>query len=552
MCRKIIAIVAAICCLSTSSLMAQSAQKPRQAKPKKPASAAAPKPEAAKPPAPPRHSDVRFKTTYTADGMKTETVTYIKGQRERFEFQDMVLLKQHDQQRTVQISRAANTYLVVPDAAPAAPAIPDAAAPPKPSGVVTMVTTISDTGERKSIFGQQARRVKTTIDKQPAPGACDATKQRIETDGWYIDSPIAPAASNEPLADAAAPAGACADQIQATVNGDAKAMGFPIAYTTTVVGDGGTSVLASMEVSDYELTTLDPALFEIPTGLNAATDLHQLSKALSDAHEAKLAAADTEAVSSPRPRTPGVVRIGVPELTNKTATTVDTRALRQRLVSTLIEAKFEAEPMAAASQDDLQKRAAELGYDYVLLADVTDLKVSKPGKFGGMMQAASSVAGGSKGPQEKTESALAVKLIQPDGKQLVSTTSKGKDGSGFTLKTGLGLAKFAGGMYLSMMFSGPQMLAQLNGVEVENLGGITLLGNPMLQQMQAGGLSGLGKRGGMDQTAGAASFLFQQVMAMNSSSGLGGVPGEGPSFDESLGEALQNAAKVVQKTLQKK
>jgi hypothetical protein len=60
MCRKIIAIVAAICCLSTSSLMAQSAQKPRQAKPKKPASAAAPKPEAAKPPAPPRHSDVRF------------------------------------------------------------------------------------------------------------------------------------------------------------------------------------------------------------------------------------------------------------------------------------------------------------------------------------------------------------------------------------------------------------------------------------------------------------------------------------------------------------
>ena len=44
--------------------------------------------------------------------MKTESVAYIKGARERFEFQDMVLLKQPDQKRTIQISKSANTYLV--------------------------------------------------------------------------------------------------------------------------------------------------------------------------------------------------------------------------------------------------------------------------------------------------------------------------------------------------------------------------------------------------------------------------------------------------------
>jgi hypothetical protein len=56
----------------------------------------------------PRRS-VRFKSTYTTGDQKTETVTFVKGARERFEFQDMVLLKQHDEKRTIQISRAAKS-----------------------------------------------------------------------------------------------------------------------------------------------------------------------------------------------------------------------------------------------------------------------------------------------------------------------------------------------------------------------------------------------------------------------------------------------------------
>ena len=545
-------------------------QQPRTA-PQKPAPAkSAVKPaEPVTAPAPPPPQDVRLRTVYTNEGMKTETVTFIKGQRERFEFQDMVLLKQHDQKRTIQISLAANTYLVIPEGATAGPMMPaGAGAPPKPPGIITVATTIVDTGERKTIFGQQARRVKTTIDKQPMAGACDETKQKLETDGWYIDPPKSLVSQPAPN-DATAPPGQCADQIQATANGDPKALGFPIAYTTTIAGDEGKPVASSMEVSEYELTTLDAALFEIPPGLTAANNMLEWSKALSDANEVKLAAADAEPAASPRPRTPGVIRIGVPEVANKTPQPVNTRSLRQRLVDDLVEAKFEALPMASASPADLQKRAADLGYDYVLLAEVTELKVSKPGKFGGLMSAASGVAGmaGGQGaiagaaagaagaaagpPKEKTESAVAVKLIQPDGKQRLSTTTKGKDGSGFSLKQGLGLAKFAGGMYLSM-FAGPQMFARLNGLGAANLGGMGMLGNPMLNQMQSAGLGGIGKGAGIDQTAGAASYVMQQAMAMNNASGLVGAPGQGPSFDESLGEAVNNAAKAVQKALQKK
>ena len=520
----------------------------------KPAPPTPPEPLAA--PAPPPPQDVRFKSTYTTGDTKTEGVTYIKGDRERFEFQDMVLIKQHDQKRTIQISRAANTYLVSPDGMPPTPTVPGTpAAPPKPSGTIMVATTIVDTGERKEVFGRQARHVKTMIDTRPMAGACDTSRQRLETDGWYIDTPgtmTIPTSSDQnsdTLLDG------CADKIQATSNGDPKVLGFPITYTTTITGEDGTPMIAKMEVTEFEQTTLDPALFEVPPGMNAAMNLRELSKALSDANEMQLAAGTV--APSPTAKTPGVIRIAVPELTNKTPQAVDTRTLRQRIITNLGDLKFEAVPMAAAPLADLNKRANELGCDYLLVAEVTELKASKPGAFGGLLKVASGVAGtlgaapgGAAPPKESTESSIAVKLLQPDGKQLLSTTSKGKDGSGFSLQTGLGLARFAGTMYVSM-FAGPQMYSRLYGNGAASLVGLGILGNPMLYQLQASGL-GLDKGAGIDSTAGAASYLMRQAVTMNGLGGLVGLPGQGPSYDESLGEAVQNAAKAVQKALAKK
>jgi hypothetical protein len=558
---------------ATSRLAAQTTQKPptQTAKPpQKPAPQVKPAPAPPKPAEPvkaPAAQDLKYAATYTAEGLNTASTTFVKGARERYEFQDIVLLKQHDLKRTVQIMKAANTYLVVADGAPIMPAMPGApAAPPRQPGVVNVITTVVDTGERKQAFGQQARRVKTMIDRQPMPGACDASKQRIETDGWYIDAPTA--VSNQAAAMTSQPAvpGGCVDQIQATSNGDPKVLGFPIAYTTTVTGDDGKPVTASMEVTEFEPTTLDAALFEIPPGLNAAMNVRELSKAVSNANEERLVAANSAPPAAVAPKAPGVVRIGVPELTNKTTQAVDTRALRQRLIADLTDAKFEAMPMAAGQPAELQKRAGELGYDYVLFAEVSELKASKPGALGGFMKAASGVTGGRAGmagaaagaaagavsaPKENTESSLAVKLIQPDGKQKLSTTAKGKDGSGFTLKTGLGIAKFAGGMYLGMM-GGPMLMSKLGGMGGYSMGGMGMLGNPSFYQMQGAGLSGFGKGLGMDATAGAASYLMGTSMQMSDLGGFVGVPGQGPSYDESLGEAVQNAAKAVEKALVKK
>ena len=72
-----------------------------------------------------------------------------------------------------------------------------------------------------------------------------------------------------------------------------------------------------MEVTAFEQTTLDAALFEIPPGLNAAMNIGEMAKALSDVNETRLADADTAPPAAPRPKAPGTVRIGVPEFTSK-------------------------------------------------------------------------------------------------------------------------------------------------------------------------------------------------------------------------------------------
>src|SRR5580704_14296038 len=97
---------------------------PKKAAPATPASKAAPQKatEAAAAPAAPKPApaaDIRFKSKYTTGDQVTESVTYIKGARERYELADMILLRQHDQKRTVQISRSSKTYLVTPEGLPA-------------------------------------------------------------------------------------------------------------------------------------------------------------------------------------------------------------------------------------------------------------------------------------------------------------------------------------------------------------------------------------------------------------------------------------------------
>src|SRR6478735_6056002 len=118
------------------------AKAPATQKPATPKAAPAPTP-----PPPPPPTDVRYTTKYTTGDQVTDSTTFITAHRERYELGDVILLRQHDQKRNVQISKSANTYVVVADDAPVA-----ATPAPKPAGVVTVTTTIVDLGDRKDAF----------------------------------------------------------------------------------------------------------------------------------------------------------------------------------------------------------------------------------------------------------------------------------------------------------------------------------------------------------------------------------------------------------------
>jgi hypothetical protein len=143
-------------------------------------------------------SDLKIKSRMTVGGQAIETMTMIKGPRERSETHtgygmDVVNLTQCDLKRTVQISDKTRKYIITPmdagdaNANPATRGVPDTAGPARRGGVITYVMTSTDTGERKEMFGFQARHVKTSISIESSPDACNPSNQRMETDGWYID-----------------------------------------------------------------------------------------------------------------------------------------------------------------------------------------------------------------------------------------------------------------------------------------------------------------------------------------------------------------------------
>jgi len=85
-------------------------------------------------------------------------------------------------------------------------------------------------------------------------------------------------------------------------------------------------------------------------------------------------------------------------------------------------------------------------------------------------------------------------------------------------------------------------LAAMNTMHMMNMGGMGgFLGNPGLMQMQGAGMMGTGR--GIDMTAGAAMFMMDAMTA--GSSGMS----EGPSFDASLAEALEGAARKARESL---
>lgn len=159
----------------------------------------------------------------------------------------------------------------------------------------------------------------------------------------------------------------------------------------------------------------------------------------------KPAAPATAAAIPPPPPPPSDVRykttyVNADQTTDSVTFIRDTRERYE-----LEELKIDVIPMAATPPAALNALATELSVDYLLIGELTDLKASKPG---GLTKIMKNTAGEGSG-KDITEAKLNVQFLPPGGKPRLTKTTSGKDG-GVGFKTGLGLAKLAGSLYLKM------------------------------------------------------------------------------------------------------
>ena len=119
-------------------------------------------------------------------GPGMETVLYMKGPRMRSEMAGdfgMTTILQCDLKRTLTINEKTKTYMITPtdnsntsgDRGRGRRRHQSSvtASTPQRGGVVNITQTITDTGERKEMFGFTARRIKTSLVKTVSPDACD-------------------------------------------------------------------------------------------------------------------------------------------------------------------------------------------------------------------------------------------------------------------------------------------------------------------------------------------------------------------------------------------
>ncbi|MGH9531751.1 MAG: hypothetical protein ACRD2Q_05115 [Terriglobales bacterium] len=394
-------------------------------------------------------ADVKVRTKNTMSGHSTESAVYIKGARQRSEMQmgpgmTLTSVMQCDQKRIVQINDRCKVYMVSSTDEEEAPAGPAAApAPTTPvkkttrGGVITFVSTTTDTNERKTMFGYVARHLKSSMKSESSPDACAKSDFRMEADGWYANLSVGltcSAAGSMSRASGGPQPPDCQDRIRSRRTGPNP--GYPLQETRTIYS-GGQSFTTTTETLELSKDTLDAGLFEIPAGYREVKSQQELmcmgdmqsmmAKAMKgEMSEEEMEAAMAAAGAAGKPKGPGQaavkgsgkLRIGVVGFVNQTQTSLPMESPRQRLIDEIIAMDVDAVALDQETPNEIVAEAREKKCDFILYTDVTKVKQSG-GKLGGMFGKVTGGAGGA----GKYEAAVNFRLfaIDDEGARLSST-----------------------------------------------------------------------------------------------------------------------------------
>jgi hypothetical protein len=377
---------------------------------------------------PPARTDLKITYRTTTSGQPMETTTMLKGARERSEMklgygQDMINVTQCDLKRTIQISDSARKYVVTPMetgevAASTGQVAHPVVEPSRAGGIVTYTSTAVDTGERKEMFGFQARHVKTSLTIESSPDSCNPMKMRMETDGWYIDASFGLTCDvgRAGMTGGMPAHGGCHDTVRFKRVGAART-GYALQETTTSYGPNGTvSFSSTKEVIELSREPLDAALFDVPAGYAEAASAQELyampsmGAMSSQMANGRSQAGRGEGSSSNMGNTkqPGSVRVGVVQINNRTDHGVSQDGLRARLIGELQGDNVEAVPLNAISPREAETEAKAKQCDFILYTDLTALKTSAAKKVGGFLGRATGIGSGG---VDKTEAKVEFQLF---------------------------------------------------------------------------------------------------------------------------------------------
>jgi len=229
--------------------------------------------------------DLHIKKNITVGGYSvSSTETSIHGARERIVSQtptgNTITLHQCDRKQTVTINEQAQTYFVSRDpqdeAAVKAAALAAGTQDATSGAYITETSAVTDTGERKTLYGYQARHLKAKVSVQSSQSACSQVNQSYEIDGWYADISKDLATACQQFLPPVRQNDGCSDLIIRKRSGSAKP-GYPMDETLTLHNADGSTQQIGTRVSEITKQTLEKELFEVPAGYTKVSSFSELN-----------------------------------------------------------------------------------------------------------------------------------------------------------------------------------------------------------------------------------------------------------------------------------
>lgn len=226
-------------------------------------------------------ADVGLKITtvrYSSMGAPPSQETqYIASDRRRSEYRNasgsnygppLALLSRCDMGQNLELNLEDKQYVSVP--------LPHFPSEQRTPTILVEITTV-DTGERKKLFGYDARHVITTRKHTRLNGSKDI-EQMSTTDGWYTDLPTALSCESKPRGGVGFVTIGTLNNVPTEVPSwklvGKPESGFALSTTTTthdtyVLPDGSkrdSSSTFEVKVTELYSGPLNPELFEVPSG----------------------------------------------------------------------------------------------------------------------------------------------------------------------------------------------------------------------------------------------------------------------------------------------